>query len=156
MTEPRCQDPRAGGPYDDWKDVPCGSPATTEYAGRPVCEDHREAAERREREAIAETFCVGVDIETLRRIAGLGGLKATLASLNKLMSFLQDVPGDRLAEIDAAGGLTGLLASHERLVEACEIALPYLASHSQVAPHTFRAVTAARHEALPFLAKEQA
>lgn len=120
VTQPICQEDRLDINEREWSD-PCGKPATTTYGGRPVCEGHRENAEQRERETIAETFCEGVDIETLRRIAGLGGLKATLAS-------------------------------HERLVEACTVALPQLA---RMPSEAFQAVVVARREALPFLTQEQ-
>ena len=147
MTQQVCQDPRIGGPDNDWQDTPCGKPATAEHSGRPVCQDHLKAAERREVEAIAESFFAGVPLEEVRRIAALGGLKATLDTLAKLLSFLQDVPGDRLAEIDAAGGLRELLVSHAQLIEASTVALPHLARHFT---DGYTAVVGAYNDATPF------
>ncbi len=39
---------------------------------------------------------------------------------------IKDVPPERLQEIEEAGGLLVLLATHAGLVSACNVALPYL------------------------------
>jgi hypothetical protein len=94
-----CTGRRVGGSAND-RDIPCPEPATTLWDGQPVCEGHREAGERREREGIAETFCEGVEIERLRAIAGAGGLVTLFRAFDAQREWLRWVLMADAAELD--------------------------------------------------------